>query len=111
MYLLDHEGLSGNTRAKNRVPPEEKEAMLGCFYAGLRLYFPGKRPALDPVMHHVTGRATPMGPISVRSGPTTVLRIVTTGNTDYVKARVDRLGSDGRPIRGGRLSRDGAPGR
>ena len=54
---LDYTGISGNTRAKNRVPPErkKKEAMLGHYYAGLRLYAQ-EGPQLDPVMHHVTGR-------------------------------------------------------
>lgn len=56
LYLLDHEGLSGNTRAKNRVPPEEKEAMLGCFYAGLRLYSQEKtRTRSSHAPRHGTG--------------------------------------------------------
>lgn len=91
---ITRDGDSGNTRAKNRVPLD----MRGC---GSTLR---ERP--DSIQSCTTSRD---GWLRANQRPCwTNSCMVTSGNTDYVKARVDRLGSDGGPIRGARLSRDGA---
>lgn len=78
----------------------KKEAMLGMLLCGVEALLPRKKTSTrsSHAPRHGTGNPPQHGQSAPALMPTVVLRIVTTGNTDYVKSRVARLGSDGWPI-------------